>query len=304
MEKRLMEVDEYRIYTSKAEIHKAVNILIGMLEGIKLDGIVTPEEMEEVINWCNLHRHMENKIPFSEILPVIDKALEDNVLEIEEIEDLLWVCNNIVKTDEFNSYYNIITSSIQQLEGMLHGMLADNELSEVEIRELSNWMEDHDYLKSTYPYDEIESLLTSALQDGIVSDDEKNMLKAFFSNFVDTRMSLNINEYEVKALQSKYLVSGICSVSPEISFDNKFFSFTGTSSKKTRNEIAQIILEQGGQFNNNVTKSTDYLIVGGEGNPCWTYSCYGRKVEKAIQLRKDGSKIIIIHENDFWDELN
>lgn len=31
----------------------------------------------------------------------------------------------------------------------------------------------------------------------------------------------------------------------------------------------------------------------------WAFSCYGRKVEKAVQLRKDGSQVIIVHENDF-----
>jgi len=30
---------------------------------------------------------------------------------------------------------------------------------------------------------------------------------------------------------------------------------------------------------------------------------YGRKVEKAIQLRKEGHKIILVHENDFWDAI-
>jgi D-ribose pyranose/furanose isomerase RbsD len=304
MKKDYLEVNDYRVYTSKAEIHKAINILAGILEGIKIDNDLSGEEIEEVINWCNLHRHIQSKHPFSEIFQVIDRAMEDNVIEIEEIEDILWVCKNIVRTGEFDQYYNVITSSIQQLEGILHGLLADNILLDTEVMELSSWMEDHDFLKGTYPFDEIDSLLTSTLQDGVISEDEKNMLRAFFSNFIDTRMSTHINEFEVRALQDKYSVSGICSVSPEIIFENKTFCFTGTSSKGTRNEISEIIKNKGGEFNNTVTKKTDYLIVGGEGNPCWAFSCYGRKVEKAVLMRKEGSNILIIHESDFWDEIN
>ena len=176
-------------------------------------------------------------------------------------------------------------------------------MSKVEINKLSEWMEDHDFLKGTYPFDEIDSLLVSAKSDGIISEDEINMLKAFFANFIDTRVSYNINEFEVKTLQSKYSISGICAVCPEITFEGKVFCFTGTSKKAKRSEIAKVIENQGGTFNNNVTKKTDYLIVGGEGNPCWAYSCYGRKVEQAIQLRKEGGKIFIIHEYDFWDEV-
>jgi len=48
---------------------------------------------------------------------------------------------------------------------------------------------------------------------------------------------------------------------------------------------------------------TDYLVLGTDGNPCWAFACYGRKVEKVIQLRKEGHKIILLHENDFWDAI-
>ncbi|UII56677.1 BRCT domain-containing protein [Cytobacillus spongiae] len=304
MRKHYEEVEEYRVYGSKAEVHKAVNSLLGIISGIKFDGVVTTEELEEITNWCNLHRHLKKKSPFSEIIPMIDDALFDNELTSEEMEDILWLCQRVIKSDEFDDYYNMITSSIQQLEGILHGMLADNVLSDEEISQLSKWMEDREFLKGSYPFDEIDSLLVSARSDGIISQDERNMLTAFFANFIDTRISYNINEFEMKALQSKYSVNGICAVCPEIAFTDKTFCFTGTSTRAKRNEIARIIEDMGGSFTNTVTKKTDYLIVGGDGNPCWAFSCYGRKVEKAVQMRKEGSQIIIIHENDFWDEIN
>lgn len=81
------------------------------------------------------------------------------------------------------------------------------------------------------------------------------------------------------------------------------FCFTGESGKMKRSEIVKIIIEQGGKYNENVTKETDFLIVGDEGNPCWAFSCYGRKIEKALGLRKKGSRIVIAHEIDFWDAI-
>ena len=47
----------------------------------------------------------------------------------------------------------------------------------------------------------------------------------------------------------------------------------------------------------------DYLVIGAEGNPCWSYACYGRKVERAVELRKEGLRIMIVHERDFHDAL-
>ncbi len=44
-------------------------------------------------------------------------------------------------------------------------------------------------------------------------------------------------------------------------------------------------------------------MVGAKGNPCWAFACYGRKVEEAMALRKAGNRLLIVHENDFFDAL-
>ena len=63
----------------------------------------------------------------------------------------------------------------------------------------------------------------------------------------------------------------------------------------------KIKLWLGGSISKGITKTTDYLIVGDGGNPCWAFACYGRKVEAAVQLRKLGHQISLVHEFDFWD---
>ncbi|MDM5333400.1 BRCT domain-containing protein [Ureibacillus composti] len=303
MTNNFKEESDYRSFTAPSEIHKAVNSLIGLLEGIKLDSELNEMELEEVINWCNLQRRYDYKFPFSEIIPLIDAALSDGILTSDEIQDILWLCKNVTNNDGFKTYYNVVTSSLQELHGIIHGIMADNSINETEIIRLFDWMEDREFLKGFYPFDEIYSLLIAIKNDGHISEDEINMLKAYLGNFIDTRSSYNINETELEDLQNKYSVNGICAVCPEIIIENRTFSFTGTSSKAKRNEIAEIITNLGGTFNNNVTQKTDYLIVGDNGNPCWAFSCYGRKVEKAVDLRKNGQPIVIVHENDFWDEV-
>lgn len=72
----------------------------------------------------------------------------------------------------------------------------------------------------------------------------------------------------------------------------------------TRKEIADIITELGGTCKSGVSKKTDYLIVGNGGNPCWAYSCYGRKIEDAVNLRKSGAHVVIVNETDFWDVVD
>lgn len=297
------ELKDYRKFMSKEELHKNLNALIGLLEGVTVDNVVNCLEADEVKNWFDLHKHLLNVHPFSEILPAIERALDDGVVDLEEANDIVWLCKRFTEENENRLYFDHVTSAMQQLQGMLYGIMSDGVLNDKELTELSEWLDDNDYLSGTYPFDEVYSLLLAAQQDGVVSDDERNMLRAFFSNFVDLSTSYNIHAPEMDDLRRKYSVSGICAACPEITFEHKLFCFTGISKRAKRADIAELICSKGGSFNNSVTNSTDYLIVGADGNPCWAFSCYGRKVEKAMDLRKHGGKVIVVHENDFWDEV-
>jgi NAD-dependent DNA ligase len=290
----------FRKYTRKAEFDKAIHILEGILKGIAIDEIINQKEVNELKTWYNHYMWLINKHPFSELMPVITKTLADNILDSEELEDLLWLCNNL-KTN--NIYFNVITSDIQRLQGILHGIMSDNVISKDELDGLHNWLEDNNHLAGVYPYDEIYSILTAVLADGVLSDDEKKLLKVLFGDFIDLNVSVNINIEEISKLKQEINIEGICAVCPEISFPGKVFCFTGMSSKTTRNTIKDTIESNDGIFSDSVTKQTDYLVVGNNGNPCWAFACYGRKIEAAVKLRKNGHRVLIVHENDFWDSL-
>lgn len=299
----IKELEDYRRFTGPAELHKAINTLVGLLSGVAIDRNINEAEFMEVQNWVELYRPIMDRHPFSEIIPVIDQALSDGVLSVDETDDILWLCRNLLGEDSFSAYYNVVTSSIQQLEGIIHGLVADNTITDFEIQRLQGWMDAHTFLAGTYPFDEVYSLLSSVLADQVVTDDERNTLKSFFYTFIDTKESYNVNEPDVTALWEQYTIGGICAVSPSITIAGKTFCFTGTSARAKRKEIAAIIEDAGGLYQDTVTKAIDYLIVGAEGNPCWAFSCYGRKVEKAIQLRKAGRPIALVNEHDFWAAL-
>ncbi|MBL8827994.1 MAG: BRCT domain-containing protein [Planctomycetaceae bacterium] len=88
---------------------------------------------------------------------------------------------------------------------------------------------------------------------------------------------------------------------PQIEFPKRVFCFTGKSAKASRKQLATLISEKGGVFKDSIVRELDYLIVGADGDPCWAYSCYGRKIEQVIELRKCGFPMLLVHENDFWD---
>ena len=296
----MKEMEEYRAFTTPAELHKAVNTLRGIVAGINSDAAVGNAEIQELTHWCQLHGHLRDRHPFSEIIPVVEKACEDGVITDEESKDILWLCNNFADS---NSYYDSITSSIQFLAGLIHGIMADGTLSDSEIAALKSWLNANTFLAGTYPFDEINSLLYAVLEDKVITPDEREQLMAFFGNLIEFKDSFNLTEVDFKALQEKYSIAGICAVCPEITFKDKVFCFTGESYRAKRHVMAEAVRALGGTARANVSAKTDYLIVGNAGNPCWVYACYGRKIEEAMQLRKAGEKIVIVNETDFWDAI-
>lgn len=287
-------------FAKPANLHKAINTLRGIVAGISCADGISNDEIEELVHWCSIHSHLRNRHPFSELLPVIEQSMQDGFVDEDEQRDILWLCGNFI--DE-GKYYDINTSSVQFLCGMIHGMMADKTLTDGEIQTLQFWMKSNDFLKGTYPFDELHSIIQTILDDGCISEDERNTTLAFMSNFVEFKDSYHLTETDFEDLREKYSVGGVCARDPQITFKDKVFCFTGESYRATRSEMKDEVEKLGGIFKTSVTKKTDFLIVGNAGNPCWAYSCYGRKIEDAMSLRKEGIGIQIVNEVDFWDAV-
>jgi NAD-dependent DNA ligase len=281
----------YIRFTSRSRLEQSIHSLLGLLKGISVDLNINERELYFLSNWLSEHGDMERLHPFNEIVPILREALEDGEVSEEERDDLIWVYERLCS----NKFYDEITTGIQQLHGLLGGVVADGIISEDELRGVQSWMEENKQLKKRWPYDEIESLVASVLADGSVDEVEHKMLMSFFAQFAQM--------LDDKTLSNPYILTdstlkGVCANSPEIIFQGSRFCLTGASSRYARNVFAEKITALGGSVVGSVSQKLNYLIIGGDGNPCWSYACYGRKVEKALELRKAGAEIVIAHEFD------
>lgn len=293
-------LEEYRQFALSAEHQKAVNTLKGLTVGLRANGSVSAEEARELLAWCSAHEALANRAPFKELVPLVQAALADGEISEEEQANIQWLCQH---TSSFVEFYGDLAGSIQYLNGLVHGMLADRELSDDEIRMLHNWILDNDFLAGSYPFDELNSMVSAVLADGVITEEERGTLMAFMGSLVDFNASQNLKEADFSNLREKYSIGGICSICPEIEFEGRTFVVTGEFAQKPRAEAEKLIEELGGKVKTAVSKKTDYLIVGNAGNPCWAFSCYGRKIEAAMLLRREGEKVQIVNETDFWDAI-
>ena len=52
----------------------------------------------------------------------------------------------------------------------------------------------------------------------------------------------------------------------------------------------------GAQTQPSVNSSVDYLVIGTLASPDWLYTSHGRKIEKALLLKRKGSAIKVLTE--------
>lgn len=286
----------YYQFTGRARLEKSLNSLLGLVEGISIDSMINEAEVGFIRSWLQENHELKNCHPFSELMPVVEKAIADGVLTSEERADILWLCEKLRSAD----FFDVCTADMQRLHGLLAGIIADGEVTETELRGLVDWLAEHEHLKTCWPYEEVESVITAVLKDGMVSAEEQKVLKNFFSEFVALTDNRTIVSPQV--IEGSTIV-GLCAVCPELAFAGRKFAFTGASDRYLRSQFREVVERLGGTVVGTVSKNVDYLIIGADGNPCWAYSCYGRKVEMAVALRKEGVRILLVHENDFHDAV-
>lgn len=197
----------------------------------------------------------------------------------------------------------MVTSDIQRLHGLVHGILSDNIITDEETLKQNEWIEENSHLEGFYPYDEIRSILFSVLQNNVITEDERKIMLYHFSDFIDTSGKTEIDVKKIKDLKSSINLVGIFAFDPKITIRDKHFCVTGKCKYYTRDALHKEIRINGGIVSDDINSKTDYLVVGSEGNKCWAFSCYGRKIEEAMYKRREGGKILIIQEADLQDKI-
>jgi len=284
----------YQHYCSPAQIERDFQNLIGLISGITSDGVINDKEMFTLVNWIFETKQYENRQPYKELVNIVGKAISDYYLSEEEIENIIWFCNQYISQ---NSYYDILTCGIQRLSGILHGISADNEINELEIQFLKQWIEDNAPLKAIYPFDEIYSVVYSLFDAKIWKEQESKLLLKYCKAFSNVDQTSDTKEL------MQIVNLGICQSSPIIMVEGNTFCLTGESKLYSRKQIENHIYLNGGIVKNTVSFKLNYLIICEEKSSCWAFACYGRKIEKAIELRKQGALINIIHESDLFNTI-
>jgi len=206
---------------------------------------------------------------FSTIDKLIEKKLIDNISDIYflNINDVLSIEGFKEKSAQ-NLIYSIEKSKNMSFERLIYGL---------GIRHVGKYAAQLISKK----YSSIDELANAEIEDLIniegLGEKTSNEIVSFFSNHENINLIQRLKEAGVKTYNYKS--------EKKLPLLNKKFVFTGSLTKFTRNEAAELIKDKGGIVTPSITKNTDYLIVG--ENP-------GSKLEKAKEYN-----IEILNEEEF-----
>ncbi len=288
---------DIRIFNGPRRLEKAMHMLEGIVRGVTLDRRLNDAELIVLSEWIGENSEFRNKHPFTEVVPRLEQIINGSIFDEEERADILWLCQQFTTG---SVHFNEVTADLQILHGIMGGIAADSEITVAELRALRNWMDEKPHLHSCYPFDEVNSIVSAVLADGKVDEKEHEMILHFCA---ENMAFLNHKALKCKAPTESSFVGGICALTPAIHFEDRSFCFTGTPKRGSKRELQALVEDKRGTVKKNVVKELNYLVIGAGGNECWAYSAYGRKVEQAIEFRKSGEKITIVHEFDFWDAV-
>lgn len=181
---------------------------------------------------------------------------------------------------------------ISEMLGLAKGVLADGAVSAAEAELLHAWLGRHPEVLQKWPVNRLVERLETIFHDGRVTREEQDDLKELLSDLVGGNAGIIVGEGAATALP-------IDRPAPSVVFPDRVFVFTGKFAFGPRAVCQRFVRDAGGSCDNDVTRRTNYLVIGTFGSRDWIQASYGRKIEQAVEYRESGQVLSIIAE-DHW----
>ena len=179
---------------------------------------------------------------------------------------------------------------LDELTGLARGLTADGILNQNEVEYLQKWLVAHAEVYQSPVAMNLLRRINAMLADNRLDPEEAAELLDALQQYSGGALEFG------ETLKSTTLP--LDEPLPSVLFDGRQYCFTGTFAFGTRAECESAVKELGG-LPGSLTKKTHYLVIGIYATDSWAHSAYGRKIEKAMELKNNGSAISIISE-EHW----
>lgn len=186
---------------------------------------------------------------------------------------------------------NELTRSMGALLGIAQGLLCDGQISDQEIAFLHDWLVSNDAIAAQWPGDALLARVRQVLADGQITAEEREHLAVTLQQLIGGSPE--------ELAGARHVTELALDRDAAVEFAGAVFCLTGDFVFAPRKHCEAAISSRGGIVSGSVTRKLNYLVVGGLGSKEWKHGSFGTKVEKAIEFRRAGQRLFIVHE-DQW----
>lgn len=148
-----------------------INELIGIINGISYDGIINKLEVAGLSSWVKNNRNLSYEPRQARLISLVEQVLKDRIITDEEREMLIDNCRQYAALETDSS------AKIYELDGIIEGVIYDNEINEKEVCRLREWMRTNEsFIRDHEPSKIICEKIDQILEDGIVTQEEQETL--------------------------------------------------------------------------------------------------------------------------------
>lgn len=195
-------------------------------------------------------------------------------------------------SEDFGSFDSAATrETLSELLGLARGLMADQELSNDEIRYLNEWLEERYWIASEFPGNVIHERIRDVLEDGVITEEERSHLVDTLNMLIEDRLEDLAEQVDLTELWFDEV--GL------IRFDKARFCLTGNFVYGPKTICETAIERRGGKITPSVSNDAQFLVVGALGVDEWRDGGLGAEIEAAMRLRAQGEPVKIIPE-DCW----
>lgn len=197
---------------------------------------------------------------------------------------------SIPRYQGYRDYARLTDRDIDDLLGICKGVVADNEVNRSELEYIQRWIVDHPHLSDCWPCDQLARRISHVTRGERYDEHEASEILLFLKKLVGPRPDLP------SASPERATALPFDSPEPEIDFLDRSFCFSGTFLFGSRESCWKATQSRGGFIRRNITQELNYLVVGSLRSVGWIHSSYGRKIERAVDLRGERGTPLIVSE--------
>lgn len=183
---------------------------------------------------------------------------------------------------------------LAELVGLVRGVVADGVVSAEEADHLARWTREHPQVSGRWPANLLARRLVQVYRDGRADRRERQHLKDLLDQLAENSGGMAL---------SLATDLPITRPPPDVEFEGKTFVFAGAMAYGPRRACEREVDELGGRAEQNVTRRTDYVVVGGLAAADWSQEEFGEVLDEVVQYRARGVPIDVITEEHWASAL-